>query len=74
MKMKIKVFNGKDRPAIGKECPAKIKDLLPKMWDKNIGVRPSLDEVKSVLEEDIMVLSGGDDGFLDQTNRTKKSL
>jgi|AntRauTorckE5430_2_1112549.scaffolds.fasta_scaffold05947_2 hypothetical protein len=73
-KMRSKVFNGKDRPSIGKACPDNVKEILPKMWNANISTRPSLDDVQSALERDILILSGGDISALDNTNATMKSL
>lgn len=74
MKMMQKVYKGKDRPSISKSCPPLLKDLLPRMWDAKIEVRPEMDEVLSVLEKVIMELSGGDGSLLDMTNRTNKSM
>lgn len=72
--MRTKVFNGKERPSIGKHYPDEVKEILPKMWNANISARPNLNDVYSALEGVILTLSGGDTSALDSTNATRKSL
>ena len=68
-----KVYKGKERPKISKTNYDPIKAILPRMWDADIKKRPGMDEVFETLGKAITDMSG-DEGMLDETNRTQRSL
>ena len=69
-----RVIKGGLRPRLDPNMSSDLRDLMKNCWSETISDRPSFQEICDILRNEVSILRGDSDCFLDTSNRTAKSL